>query len=74
MMKTAAPSSECAFPFSHIKYVDCSVSELHRNLICISSGDEDTNWFSQPFAVVDPSIRPSSTIEVSDGAITLLFP
>ena len=26
MMKTAAPSSECSFPFSNIKYVDCSLS------------------------------------------------
>ena len=29
-MKTAAPSSECSFPFSNIKYVDCSLSELSK--------------------------------------------
>ena len=32
VMKTAAPSSECSFPFSNIKYVDCSCSELYTNL------------------------------------------
>ena len=89
MMKTAAPSSECSFHFrtqsmlivpflSYAKTFSIVCSKLHaknvskNKIICI--GDEDTNWFSQPFAVVDPSIRPSSTIEVSDGAITLLFP
>ena len=67
----APPSETIFYNFKFIRFTNASIKNNYRPT---SPGDDDTNWFSQPFAVVDPRIRPLSTIEVSDGAITLLFP